>query len=72
MDAEAENLYADAGYSGKILREGIVAAGYEPHVRPRGEEKMEKRKNPLFKARRWRGRGQPFMVQPLSQADHPR
>ncbi len=53
MDAETENLCADAGYSGKVPREVIVAAGYEPHVRPRGEEKKEKRENPLFKARRW-------------------
>lgn len=53
MEAELENLCADAGYSGKAPREAMVAAGYQPHVRPRGEEKKEKRKNPLFKARRW-------------------
>lgn len=53
MEAELENLCADAGYSGKGPREAMVAAGYQPHVRPRGEEKKEKRKNPLFKARRW-------------------
>jgi transposase len=27
--------------------------GYEAHIRPRGEEKREKEKNPEFKARRW-------------------
>lgn len=53
MEAELENLCADAGYSSKAPREAMVAAGYQPHVRPRGEEKKEKRKNPLFKARRW-------------------
>jgi hypothetical protein len=27
--------------------------GYEAHIRPRGEEKRGKEKNPRFKARRW-------------------
>jgi transposase len=27
--------------------------GYKAHIRPRGEEKREKKKNPRFKARRW-------------------
>ena len=31
----------------------MSSAGYEPHVRPRGEEKYEKENNPRFKARRW-------------------
>lgn len=53
METEAENLCADAGYSGKAPRKAMVEAGYVPHVRPRGEEKKEKRDNPLFKARRW-------------------
>lgn len=53
MKAETENLCADAGYSGKEPQKAMIAAGYQPHVRPRGEEKEEKRKNPLFKARRW-------------------
>jgi len=31
----------------------MIAAGYTPHVRPRGEEKVEIMMNPTFKARRW-------------------
>jgi transposase len=53
MADQLERLCADAGYSGEAPRETIEAAGYEPHVRPRGEEKREKMKNPGFKARRW-------------------
>ena len=53
MAVEPEKLCADAGYTGEAPRETITAAGYEPHVRPRGVEKEEKAKNPCFKARRW-------------------
>lgn len=53
MESVHENLCADAGYSGKRPRKAMIAAGYEPHVRSRGEEKNEKENNPLFKARRW-------------------
>lgn len=53
MEAEPEKLCADAGYSGESPRKAMVEAGYEPHVRPRGEEKREKIQNPSFKARRW-------------------
>lgn len=53
MESEHEKLCADAGYAGESPREIMIAAGYEPHVRPRGEEKREKVENPLFKARRW-------------------
>ena len=48
-----ENLCADAGYTGEKALEDIKAAGYEPHVRPRGEEIAEIAKNPNFKPRRW-------------------
>lgn len=53
MADQKENLCADAGYTGADPEETIRAKGYIPHVRPRGEEKTEKVKNPLFKARRW-------------------
>ena len=45
------NLCLDAGYVGKeaIVRE----QGFEPHIRPRGEEKQLLEKDPAFKARRW-------------------
>jgi Transposase DDE domain. len=48
-----EKLCADAGYAGELPREILIAAGYEPHVRPRSEEKRAKAENPLFVARRW-------------------
>ena len=53
MESETENLCADAGYAGEAPRRAMFDAGYEPHVRPRGEEQREKVENPSFKARRW-------------------
>ena len=53
MESEREKLCADAGYAGEAPRNTMITAGYEPHVRPRGEERWEKETNPLFKARRW-------------------
>jgi IS5 family transposase len=50
---EEENLCADAAYAGDTPRRKMIAAGYRPHVRPRGEERREKKANPDFKARRW-------------------
>ncbi len=49
----SENLCADAGYVGEPAREIIVGHGYVPHVRPRGEERLEMERNPHFKPRRW-------------------
>lgn len=46
-----ENLCLDAGYVGKD--KAVIQAGYTPHIRPRGEEKLEIERNPDFKARRW-------------------
>ena len=53
MEKEVENLCADAGYAGDEPKRKMVAVGYTPHIRPRGEEKLEKMMNPNFKARRW-------------------
>ena len=53
MDNEEEHLCADAAYAGDEPRQKMIAAGYAPHVRPRGEEKLEKIRTPGFKARRW-------------------
>jgi transposase len=50
-EANPQNLCLDAGYVGK--EEAILARGYIPHIRPRGEEKQEIERNPDFKARRW-------------------
>ena len=49
----AENLCADAGYVGEEARNQIEEAEYVPHVRSRGEEIVEKDRNPNFKPRRW-------------------
>lgn len=46
-----ENLCLDAGYTGKA--DIVAARGYVPHIRPRGEEAAEIKRNPDFKARRW-------------------
>lgn len=48
-----ENLSADAAYVGEKALAIIIGAGYDPHVRSRGEEISEKDHNPNFKARRW-------------------
>lgn len=50
-DNKPQNLCLDAGYTGaeKIISD----KNYILHIRPRGEEKEEKIKNPDFKARRW-------------------
>lgn len=53
MIGQKENLCADAGYAGDAPKQVMIEAGYEPHVRPRGEERKEKISNPLFQARRW-------------------
>ena len=46
-----QNLCLDAGYVGS--EEAVRKRGYAPHIRSRGEEKMEIKHNPDFKARRW-------------------
>ena len=46
-----QNICLDAAYVGS--EEMLKAHHYTPHIRPRGEEKKEIKKNPAFKARRW-------------------
>ena len=48
-----QNLCLDAGYVGAEARQQVVAKGYIPHVRPRGEEIAAKQKNPEYQPRRW-------------------
>jgi transposase len=48
---EGAGLCLDAGYRG--AGQMAAEAGYEAHIRPRGEEKKEKEQNPQFRARRW-------------------
>jgi putative transposase len=50
-EGQVENLCLDAGYVGK--QDTVVAAGYVPHIRPRGEEIEEAQRNPEYKPRRW-------------------
>lgn len=48
-----QNLCLDAGYVGAEAHQQVVAQGYIPHVRPRGEEMAAKQQNPEYKPRRW-------------------
>ena len=50
-EEKPQNLCLDAGFTG--YAETVVSHKYIPHIRPRGEEKMEIERNPDFKARRW-------------------
>jgi hypothetical protein len=53
MRNEKEKFCADAGYANDEPKQKMIAAGYAPHIWPRGEEKLEKMMHPDFKARRW-------------------
>ena len=46
-----QNLCLDAGYTGH--QDEVDARGYIARIRPRGEEKKERERNPHFRARRW-------------------
>jgi len=46
-----ENLCADAGYTGEPAKQIIVDHGFIPHVRSRGEEKVDMKEG--YKPRRW-------------------
>jgi len=48
---ERSNLCLDAGYVGAQAL--VQAMGYTAHIRGRGEERQEHKKDPGFKARRW-------------------
>lgn len=48
-----KHLCADAGYSGAPALNAIEAHGYIPHVKGRGQEAGELKRNPEKKARRW-------------------
>jgi len=52
-DKTTVHLCADAGYIGPEQRETMIAHGYIPHVRGRGEEKQELQRIPGHRARRW-------------------
>jgi transposase len=50
-DSVSQNLCLDAAYVGK--EKVVIANGFVPHIRPRGEEKKLIERDPTFKARRW-------------------
>ena len=49
----SKHLCADAGYTGAPALRIIEAHGYIAHVKGRGEEACEKKRDPRKKARRW-------------------
>jgi transposase len=51
--ATPQHLCLDKGYSGEPALEIVVLRGFIPHVKSRGQEKIEKQRSPEFKARRW-------------------
>lgn len=48
-----KHLWADAGYTGAPALKAIDDHGYIPHVKARGQEAGELKRNPEKKARRW-------------------
>jgi transposase len=49
----SKHLCADAGYTGTAALCVIEAHGYIPHIKGRGQEAADKRRNPTKRARRW-------------------
>jgi transposase len=45
--------FLDKGYSGEPALEIVVLHGFIPHIKSRGQEKIEKQRHPECKARRW-------------------
>jgi len=48
-----QNIWADKGCSGEPAKHAMIDRNYIPHVKQRGEEILEKKTNPEYKARRW-------------------
>lgn len=48
-----QNLCLDKGYAGKPAEKEIRKRRYVPHVRQRGEEIAEKKRNPEYHPKRW-------------------
>jgi putative transposase len=51
--AAPQGLCLDRGYDYPIVQELIEVFRFVSHLKRRGEEQAEKKRNPLFKARRW-------------------
>lgn len=52
-ERRSKHLCADAGYTGMPARCIMEEHGYIPHVKGRGQEADEKRRDPTKHARRW-------------------
>jgi transposase len=48
-----QHLCADKGYDGQPAEQSMRARRYVPHIRRRGEEIAQKKKNPRHRTRRW-------------------
>jgi putative transposase len=48
-----QHVCLDKGYDSKDVRQFLKRRHYAPHVKSRGQEIMQRKKNPRFKARRW-------------------
>jgi transposase len=48
-----QHLCLDKGFTGEPALETVVLRGFIPHIKSRGEEKIEQKQNPEYKARRW-------------------
>jgi putative transposase len=48
-----QHLCADKAYDSNAARDAMIQHGYTPHVRSRGEERLEKSSHPGYRARRW-------------------
>lgn len=48
-----QHLCCDKGYDYPELRHSAARRGYTAHMKSRGQEEQERKKNPRYKARRW-------------------
>jgi len=48
-----QHVCLDKGYDSKDVRKFLIRRHYKPHVKSRGTEEAQRKKNPRFKARRW-------------------
>ena len=48
-----QHLCNDKGYDYPEIRRSAARRGYIAHIKSRGEEEKERKKNPRYKARRW-------------------
>lgn len=48
-----QHVCLDKGYDSKDVRQFLKRRHYRPHVKSRGQEESQRKKNKRFKARRW-------------------